>query len=213
MKNQEQVRLNMQRAVIMLILAAILLIFNNVYQSFEDRNNMVTVFVAKNDLKLGNTAVLNDFVELKIPKTSLDEFFVTDFNEARGKTLNQTILKGDILYKNKLSERGVSIEGGFSLLLKPGSSSYIRNGDIIKVYAETTNRAGEIVFQPLFHMKQVVNVYGSNGADIGNTPIDGTPIGSVEVSATEQEVTDYYTVINSKGRVSVVKITDLNSLK
>lgn len=196
-----------------MLAASILLIAHNVYNSFEEKNSMVTVYVAKHDIKLGTTLVINDFLELKIPKTSLDDFFLTDFNEARGKTLNQTLMKGDILYRNKLSERGVSIEGGFSLLIKPNTSSYIRNGDIVKVYAETTNRAGETVFQPLFHMKQVVNVYATNGTDIGSTPVNGTAIGSIEVSATEQEVADYYTVMNSRGRISVVKITDLNSIK
>ena len=176
------------------LLAGGLFVYDNIYITAKQREDLVPVYLAKTDIPAYTTVTENMFSVVGINKDSLLPSYVIDISQVIGNETVGTILKDEPLTKQRVGTTGgMGEQGEFLLKIEPDFVSDISKNDFIKVYVQLVDqRTNETAIKVLFDEKKVRKVSSPDNVAIETELQTGVKIGSVYVNVNEQELQDYY---------------------
>jgi|HigsolmetaAR206D_1030411.scaffolds.fasta_scaffold00003_68 LysM repeat protein len=189
--------------------------YANVYQPNFAPKDKVTVYVAAEDIPAHVDLSADMFKAVKMDKDSVIPGAVTNLNGVIGEQLSGKLLKGEMLFKDRIADKSES-DGPLIAEIKVPTTMPLKNNDTIRVYVQYTNADGKVVVEELFHEKKVISRdVLANGGKFGNmaeqlakeavstsSSNDGNVI---YVRMTDKEVRKYQEAVNT-GELYVVKV-------
>lgn len=150
--------------------------YDQVVLTEKAKEDVTSVFIAKQNLSEGTVIKEDMFVKLNIRKDTLLPTYVTKLDDVIGKELTGGLVQSEALTITRISEDFVENEGEFHLRIIPDVATNLEKDDRVVVYTRKTDKTRGTVMDVLFDKKTIQsnedNVY--------------------YVMATEEEVKDYY---------------------
>jgi Flp pilus assembly protein CpaB len=183
------------------------------------RINLVSVYVAKNNI-LPRTMITNeDLQQVKLPKSMVNDSMVLDANQIVGKytEIQGKIPQGSPIYRSMLFD-AADLPDYPSLLLKPGQVGFAVGTDIIKslgnslvvdqkvdLYVTITTSSRKVVADCLVQQVRVIGVKDRNGLNLDHEKSNGLPY--VIVLAIDESIIDYLKVAAKIGVIDLLPTT------
>lgn len=211
--NSKKYKITIALVVALILLATGLFIFDNFYLAQKERQNLVEIYVAKDDIQAYTKITEDMFKRIAINRDSVIPSYVTNVKEVAGQELMGAILKGEPLTSVRLSKESLRDEGQFSLKIEPDFVGDVQQEDLVRVYVQLTDRnTKESQMKVLFDAKKVKKITSADNVIL--TGSQGVKVANVHINATEQELQDYY-IAKQKGLIIVAKydVLDINEVE
>lgn len=187
--------------------------YSNIYLPNFAEEEMVTVYVAKQDIPAKVDLEPSMFKEVKVAEDSYIPGSVTSLKQIEGKQLIGHLESGELLSTQRFAD-SVESDGPLIAELLIPTSIPLQHNDTIRVYVQY-KESGKVVVKELFHEKKVIAKERINEGssltkkveDVTNAAVTSSNNESVVyVRLTDKEALEYQEAV-STGELYAVKVT------